>query len=399
MNVLYISYDGALDPLGRSQVVPYLERLSGLGHRFDLLTFEKPLLATPDAREAMRRRLAAASIRWHPMRYHKRFSVGATAFDLAAAGIVATRLVKRRRIDLIHARSYPPALVARQVARRTGAPYVFDMRGLYPEERVDGGIWPPDGSLFRLAKRLETTLLRDAGAVVTLTEASVPLVRSMIDEAGGRGPLAVIPTCVDLARFRPATPAQAPCLAYLGSLGTWYMLPEMLSFGRAAAEHAGARLRLIVNQSDVRLDPMLAAAGFAPGEVEVRSVPYDKVPDALADASATFAFIRSAPSKVASAATKLSESLALGLPVAVNEGVGDAADIVRQEGVGVVVDPSAPASFPEQARALLALGGDESVRRRCRAVAERVFSLDEATRRYDQLYAQAVGRPSATPGR
>ena len=38
---LYLSYDGALDPLGRSQVVPYLEGLSGRGWRFDLVTFEK----------------------------------------------------------------------------------------------------------------------------------------------------------------------------------------------------------------------------------------------------------------------------------------------------------------------------------------------------------------------
>ncbi len=392
MNVLYLSYDGALDPLGRSQVVPYLERLSALGHRYDLITFEKPAQwARVEMRQEMADRLSAAGIAWHPHRYHKRFSVGATTADLSVARVVAARLVTRRKIDLLHARSYPPALVARSVARRKGLPYVFDMRGLYPEERVDGGIWPAGGRLFQLAKRAETALLRDAAAVVTLTNKSVPVVQSLIDRAGGRAPLMVIPTCVDLDRFKPATePAGRPTLAYLGSLGTWYLVPEMLRFAGAAATHADTRLRMIVNDPDGALQPMVDAAGLAPEEVDVRSVPYDAVPQALAGVTATFAFIRPAPSKVASAATKVSESLAMGLPVAVNESIGDGADLVRDEGLGVVVDPSAPDTFPERAEALMALAGDDAARRRCRAAAERVFDLDKAAAAYDRLYAEAV---------
>lgn len=41
MHALYVSYDGALDPLGRSQVVPYLEGLAARGWSHDLVTFEK----------------------------------------------------------------------------------------------------------------------------------------------------------------------------------------------------------------------------------------------------------------------------------------------------------------------------------------------------------------------
>jgi hypothetical protein len=39
--ILYISYDGMTDPLGESQVIPYLEGLSKLGHRIYILSFEK----------------------------------------------------------------------------------------------------------------------------------------------------------------------------------------------------------------------------------------------------------------------------------------------------------------------------------------------------------------------
>ena len=39
--VLYISYNGMLDPLGQSQVLPYLRALAGRGVHFTLLSFER----------------------------------------------------------------------------------------------------------------------------------------------------------------------------------------------------------------------------------------------------------------------------------------------------------------------------------------------------------------------
>ena len=39
-NILYLSYDGMTDPLGQSQVLPYLAGLSKKGFRFHLISFE-----------------------------------------------------------------------------------------------------------------------------------------------------------------------------------------------------------------------------------------------------------------------------------------------------------------------------------------------------------------------
>jgi hypothetical protein len=40
-NILFISYDGMTDPLGQSQVIPYLSGLAEYGYRFTILTSEK----------------------------------------------------------------------------------------------------------------------------------------------------------------------------------------------------------------------------------------------------------------------------------------------------------------------------------------------------------------------
>ena len=41
MNVLFISYDGMTDPLGQSQVIPYLKGLSKKGHKITIISCEK----------------------------------------------------------------------------------------------------------------------------------------------------------------------------------------------------------------------------------------------------------------------------------------------------------------------------------------------------------------------
>ena len=81
--VLYISYNGMLDPLGQSQVIPYLKELSRAGVEFTLLSFERPHAFTRDGAEtsaALQRDLAASGIDWHWLRYHKTPSLPATLF-------------------------------------------------------------------------------------------------------------------------------------------------------------------------------------------------------------------------------------------------------------------------------------------------------------------------------
>ena len=41
MKVLYLTYDGLTDPLGQSQILPYLKMLSTKGAEISIISFEK----------------------------------------------------------------------------------------------------------------------------------------------------------------------------------------------------------------------------------------------------------------------------------------------------------------------------------------------------------------------
>lgn len=65
MEVLYISYDGALDSLGQSQIVPYLKGLTDRGLIFILLTFEKNVDLKDDSKiKLLREELSDSKIKW-----------------------------------------------------------------------------------------------------------------------------------------------------------------------------------------------------------------------------------------------------------------------------------------------------------------------------------------------
>ena len=69
MRVVYVTYDGALDPLGSSQVLPYLLGLAARGFDMALVSFEKRERWANDAlRTALQRRLEAAGVLWRPLR-------------------------------------------------------------------------------------------------------------------------------------------------------------------------------------------------------------------------------------------------------------------------------------------------------------------------------------------
>ncbi len=128
-SIIYISYDGVLEPLGQSQVLPYVESFA-LNRDVYLISYEKK----SDLRDLaeigkIRRRLSNSRVHWYPKIYHKKFTIFSTTWDVLVGLILGLTLVLRHKILIIHARSYVAAVIALGIKKITGSRYVFDMRG------------------------------------------------------------------------------------------------------------------------------------------------------------------------------------------------------------------------------------------------------------------------------
>ncbi|HEX6737144.1 MAG TPA: glycosyltransferase [Vicinamibacteria bacterium] len=389
MRVVYVSYDGALDPLGQSQVVPYLEGLAAEGVRLALVSFEKPeRWADAAARGRLEDRLREAGIRWRPLRYHPRPRLFAKAWDLAAGAWAVRDEAKALDAVLVHCRADVAAAIARLARLPRRVRLLYDVRGFFSAERTDAGSWPAGGAVDRVVRRVERGNLARADGVVVLTEAAAA------DLAAARRlpPHRVIPTCVDVAAYRPPAAGDAKDygLAYAGSLGTWYSGPAMVSFAQVARRHVPGPVLFLTPQPQEA-----AAAGASPEWSEVRTAAPAEVPAWLRRCRAVFFFYRPGRARRATCPTKFAEALATGLPVVANTGIGDLDQIVSEHRVGVLVSAFDEAAYDKAGRELAALLEDPETPGRCRRLAEERFGVAVGVSRYLSLYRQLTGRPGA----
>jgi glycosyltransferase involved in cell wall biosynthesis len=392
VRVLLASYDAIADGPGRSQTIPYLRGLAARGHAMAAMSFERPDVLDDPARVAeVESALGGAT--WTRVRWRR-----SPPRDLVYGLSSMRRAVRAHRAELVHARGYVPAFLA----QRLSLPFLFDMRGFWPDERADGGLWTRKSLGFRLWKRIEKSLLRDARAVVVLTERARDEI-ARLRLVPPTTPVRVIPTCTDLARFRPVPECErAPeCRGararylVLGATGTWYLREETLDLAaRALVRDPGALLQILTLDDPEPLVRGLALRGVAPGAYAVRAVAPPEVPRWISGARAAIVLLRSAWSKGASCPTKLGELFGCGVPVLMTAGVGDADRILNGDQVGVTVTGFGADALDASLDALdrLHAKGDGALARRCRAVAEREFDLAEGVRRYAAVYAEAAAR-------
>jgi glycosyltransferase involved in cell wall biosynthesis len=319
--------------------------------------------------------MARRGIEWIALTYHRNPPLLSTAHDVVTARRQLVRAAQRGTPMIVHVRSYVPALMALASRRITNGKLLFDIRGFWADERVEGGLWRSGGPLYRIAKRWERRFFSQADAVVTLTEASVPQIREWT--AGRAVPIEVIPTCVDLDRFveRPERPV-GPHVVWSGSIGTWYRFDLTARVAKALS------LPLTVLTPQVDLARQLLDGYPA----SVRSVVPEEVPGELFAGDVGLCLISSSFSKIASSPTRFAEYLAAGMPVMVTQGVGDLESIVEEYGVGAVLRGEDEQSISGAATRVLALAADPQARERCRSLARERFDVDVGTDRYRNLY-------------
>lgn len=401
---LYICYLSLDDPLTHTQVVAYLKGLAAAGHTIHLLTFEPRRLSRFERRQ-LRRRMAEAGISWHHLRYHKRPSLPATAYDTSVGAAYACWLVLRHRLNVLHARSHVPAamsMLAGQLLRSRAPALIFDIRGLMGEEYVDAGRWQRGGTPFRLAKAVEKAAIGRADGIVVLTER----VRKQLFGTSPDPRVFVIPCCADLGQLAsegepPVVPGIAPgvtVMVYVGKLEGWYMAAEMAEFFAVARRVIPDLHFLILTQgTDTPIRERLDQLGCG-GQYTITSAPAHEVGAFLAAADIGISFIRPTPSKASSSPTKIGEYLAAGLPVVATSGVGDL-DTLLAPDVGVLIIEHDDTAYLDATNAVIALLADAGASIRCREVAQAELSLDSVgIPRYLALYAHVAAKLTTRVG-
>jgi glycosyltransferase involved in cell wall biosynthesis len=395
------------DPLGQSQVLPYLCGLSKKGFEFDLISFEKP------DKYSLHKALIESickdnKINWHPQKYTKNPPVLSTIYDLLKMKKLANNLHHQKKFDVVHCRSYIPAIVGRALKLKHQIYFIFDMRGFWVDERVEGKIWnlknPIFNFIYKYFKKIEIKLFTSADYIISLTNAAIPQINKIRGE--NKENICVIPCCVDDNHFDYNTIPQDKTiqlktslgflnddfiLCYLGSISTWYMPDKMLDFFKILkSKKANAKFLFITHEKPNLIQNLALSKDIKLSDLVFQSANRTELPPLLSISDVTIYFIMPSFSKIASSPTKKAELLCMGIPAVCNDGIGDTSKIMEDNKSGFICKNFDTAEYNDAIEFLINSLNDANEKSRLRSIGQKEFSLTSGIEKYYQAYQRLL---------
>ena len=399
MSSLYISYDGILEPLGQSQIISYLKGLSKKGINFILLTYEKKRnLQNKKVSAMVLQELKSHNIKWFSLPYHKNPPFFSTLFDCVMGLMVCIYIAKVEKPILIHSRGYAPSLIGFSLKKIFRTKLIFDMRGFWPDQKIESKQWNKNNPLFPLTKYFERKLIKNADEIVVLTKRA----KRIIGNYGyiSSDNISVIPCCVDVNAFRLDTQMRAELrkknnltgkfvFAHTGSFETGYIKDEMLDYFKAAKEIIPNIHFLILSQySQNEILKLIGKKQLKTDDFTFISSSFEQMPRYLSMVDAGTLFLSLGFSKRACSPTKFAEFLSCGIPVVSSRKIGDTEETIINNKVGAIINHFNDSEYKRTSLQLLELLDDNNLRARCRQVAEKEFSLDKGIDKYYSIYTR-----------
>jgi glycosyltransferase involved in cell wall biosynthesis len=390
------------DPLGQSQVIPYLIGLSKAGYSIFLLSCEKKQVYLQN-KAAIQQLLDKNNINWIPINYTKKPPVISTLLDIIKLRKEAKKIHRQHKLDMVHTRPGVPALVGLWMKKTMGVKFLNDIREFYADSRVEGGMWntkiPMYVSIYNYFKKKETEAVEKSDGIVCLTYAAETIIKEW-KAYRAEVPLAVIPCSADLDLFNPDAIDENEkaglkkelnigpndfVVSYLGSIGGWYLTDEMMQFCKILSDKIPATKLLFI--SPHRHEEIRMAAekyGISSEKIIIQKANRQQVPLMLSLSVYSVFFIKPCYSKQSSSPTKHGEIMAMGIPLITNSGVGDVETIVAKYNSGIVIDDFTAAEF--EGVTLKMVTGKDYNKAEIRRGATEFYSLDTAIEKYIGIY-------------
>ena len=155
-----------LEPLGYSQVLKYLLEISR-EFEITLISFEKKVdLSKSDLKKSIDDLCKTHNIKWIWLKYDNWPRLGSHLLNILKLFFVVFFLLSKKQISLIHIRSYFPGIILPVLQKIFNFRFIFDMRGLWADEKHDRLGWSKKSYKYKLFKKLENFLLAQSVKII-----------------------------------------------------------------------------------------------------------------------------------------------------------------------------------------------------------------------------------------
>ena len=288
---------------------------------------------------------------------------------------------------VIHSRGYGAGLLGLLASALTGAKFVFDPRGPFPEEMVLNGKWLASDTTFRFWKAVEKRLVSDSDAIIAVA----PRFRKDFLALAARKAV-YVPSRVDIEPFISAAskiPVFQNSLLFISDTA-WYSIERIAKHFKSMKYFIpDLKLRLITRLDLSQIERVLDDSGIKRSDWLVKAATRDEIPELIAGSGFGLALGVYPSGNWQVWPIKFLEYLAAGVPVLVERQIGEhITHIVKRWKLGAVLDDDDPGCY-RMAAAIL--GNRAEYSSRCIDYARKKLPISHCAAQYTRLYRQLLG--------
>lgn len=372
------------DPLGQSQVLPYIINIDKKKYKFHLISFEKRTRFKQN-KSQIQNICDKNNISWRPLIYTKNPPLFSTLWDLVKLNKSIKKIGSKTTFDIIHCRSYLPAIFGLKFKKKWNVKMLFDMRGFWADERVEGGLWNLKNPIYKLVykyfKKKEKQLLLNSNHIISLTHNGKKNIIKLPYFSKLEKDISVIPCCTDLSVFKPVKrDSSSFTIGYLGSLGTWYLIKEMLVFFKKIKEIIpNSKFHFLTKDNPEIILSQCKNLGIELKNILIEESDIWNIPFKTRNWNLSLCFIMPSYSKIFSSPTKQGELMAMGIPIICNSGVGDVDYIVQKYNSGFILNDFNKINFDK-------ILNTNFKKQKLKEGANQYFSLEKGVMSYENIY-------------
>lgn len=393
VKVLYFSYDGLLDPLGQSQIVPYFSAISNAGYSLTIVSYEK-VQRTKDQIKLMEIKLQKIGAHW----VHLEFKPGKfwAIKRIISGALLIRKLCRDLKPDFLHLRGFLPAVIFQLSLSRV--PFLYDFRGFALGEWVDIGKIKPSSVLYSLMNSLDQKAVKNASGLVVLEECAKHLLKDTYDVPNV--PIKVIRTCTDVKSYKKRKnvynkKSRALRFVFLGGARFPYRPDLALTLIGKLTDHGLDCNIDFINEGDHSIiEKANHLTNISKEKFQILTCEHFEIADILPVYDCGIVMVETSYWRRVCSPTKMGEYLASGLPVISLKGIDAIDDLAnRTECVSTVSLKELQSHFQVgRVQQILSFIKSTGVTQKCKILARDEFNLETAGNLYVELYSEIEDR-------
>lgn len=396
-NILFITRNGLLEPLGQSQILSYLIPLSK-EFSINVISFEKNNdLDNKEHFNHIRRTCVDNDIKWTSIQYRKTIRQVSVIVGFVELFIKVFKVCKKEQINIIHARSYFPAFIALLIYKLLSIPFVFDMRALWVDELVASKRLKTNSIAYILTRYLEKKCFVHSASIVSLTKTAIIHIDKIHPTLNIISKASYIPTCTNLEHFqlKKFKPVNNDDRIIISSVGTllsgWFRLDIFKKVVNILLSNYNVHFEILTRDDPNKVYQILELDHKLLDRITIESVLFEDVPSKISKHNGSILFYNTDVSRLGSCPTRMGELFAVGVPVLANPGVGDFKNVILKNRLGVIIENDYNlVEIRKSIDKFIEVIKEKNISLRTRKIAEELFSLESGVKIYHSIYSHLL---------